>query len=67
MLSVFAAMIAAILLFWLGRILMPDEPIIVAGGALVSGFIIRRFVDKKWRHHKQTDNLDIFPNLSMNA
>jgi hypothetical protein len=47
---------------------MPDEPIPVAGGALIFGLIIRRFVDKKWRkRHKQTKSLDIFPKLRLNA
>ena len=68
MIAVFTAMAATIILFWLGRILMPDEPLLVAGGALFLGLIIRRFVDKKWRkRHKQTKSLDIFPNLRLNA
>lgn len=68
MLSVFTAIAATIILFWLGRILIPDDPILVAGGALILGFIIRRFVDKIWRkRHKQQESFDIFPNLKLSA
>jgi hypothetical protein len=68
MISVFTAIAATIILFWLGRILIPDEPILVAGGALFLGLLIRRFVEKKWRkRHKQTENFDIFPNLRLKA
>ena len=68
MLSVFTAIAATIILFWLGRILIPDDPKLVAGGALILGFIIRRFVEKKWRkRHKQQESFDIFPNLKLSA
>ncbi len=68
MLSLFAAVVATLLFFWLGQILLPDEPIIVFGGALVLGFFTRTIIDKTWsKRQKRTDSSDIFPYLRRNA
>jgi hypothetical protein len=68
MLSLFAAVVATLLFFWLGQILLPDEPIIVFGGALVLGFFTRTIIDKTWsKRQKQTDSSDIFPYLRRNS
>ena len=37
MLSVLAAVFAALLVYWLGGMLLPDEPIIVFGAAFLFG------------------------------
>jgi hypothetical protein len=64
----FAAVVATLLFFWLGQILLPDEPIIVFGGALVLGFITRTIIDKTWsKRKKRTDSSDIFPYLRRNS
>jgi hypothetical protein len=68
MLSLFAAVVATLLFFWLGQILLPDEPIIVFGGALALGFFTRTIIDKTWsKRQKRTDSSDIFPYLRRNA
>ena len=68
MISLLAAVAAAALFFWLGRILLPDEPIILFGGALFIGFIARSLVNRFWsKRHKQTDSSDIFPFLRRDA
>ena len=68
MLSVFIAFAATIIFFWIGRTLIPDEPMLVVGGALIFGFIIRKSVDKKWRkRHERPESSEIFPNLRLNA
>ena len=46
MLAFFIAVVAALLFFVLGKILLPEETIIVTGGALVLGFITRTIFDK---------------------
>ena len=64
MISFFAAMAATLLFYWLGRILLPNEPIIVFGGALFLGFITRTGIKKLWgTRQKRTDSSDIFPFL----
>ena len=68
MISVFAAVAATLLFYWLGWILFPDEPIIVTGGALILGFITRTCIKKLWgKRQKRTDSSDIFPYLRRNA
>jgi len=68
MLSMFAAAVTTLLVFMLGHILLPDEPIIVIGVALVFGLITRTIIDKTWRRRqKRTDSSDIFPYLKRNA
>jgi len=47
MISFFAAVAAALLFYWLGQIILPDEPIIVTGGALILGFITRTWLLSK--------------------
>ena len=68
MLSLFAALVAALLSFWLGQTLMPDELIIVTGCALIVGFITRAIIDKTLsKRHKRTDSTNIFPHLKRDA
>jgi len=68
MISFFAAVTATLLFYWLGRILLPDEPIIVFGGALFLGFITRKGIKKLWgKRQKRTDSSDIFPFLKRDA
>ncbi|MFC1882252.1 hypothetical protein ACFL2S_12235 [Thermodesulfobacteriota bacterium] len=68
MISFFGAVAAALLFYWLGQIILPDEPIIVTGGALILGFITRTCIKKLWgKHQKQTDSSDIFPFLKRDA
>jgi hypothetical protein len=68
LISLFAAVAATLLFYWLGRVLLPDEPIIVIGGALFLGFISRIIVKKlRLKRHKRTDDSDIFPFLKRDA
>ena len=68
MISLFAAVAAAVIFFWLGRLLVPDEPIILFGGASLIGLMTRSLINKIWsKHHKQTDSSDVFPNLRREA
>jgi hypothetical protein len=64
MISFLAAVAATLLFYWLGQIILPDEPIIVIGAALFLGFItrtcIKKFMEKS---QKRIDSFDIFPNL----
>ena len=64
MISFFAAVAATLLFYWLGRILLPEEPIIVIGAALFLGFMTRTCIKKlRGKSQKRTDSSDIFPNL----
>ena len=64
MLSLFAAVVATILSFGLGKILLPDETIIVICSAVVIGFITRTVFDKTLRKRlKHTNSSEIFPYL----
>jgi hypothetical protein len=68
MISLFAAVAATLLFYWLGRILLPDEPIIVFGAALFLGFITRTGIKKlRGKRQKRTDSSDIFPFLKRDA
>ena len=68
MLSLFAAVVAAILSFGLGRILWPEEPIIVGGSALFLGFLTRKFIDNTWsKRQRRANSPDIFPYLKRNT
>lgn len=68
MLSMLAGVAAAVLFFGLGQLLLPDEPIIVFGGALILGFITRTIIDKTWRkRQKRARRSDIFPYLRRDA
>jgi hypothetical protein len=68
MISLFAAVVATVSSFGLGQILLPEEPIIVIGGALTLGFLTRKIIDKSWsKRQKRTDSSDIFPYLKRNA
>jgi hypothetical protein len=47
---------------------LPEEPIIVIGGALTLGFLTRKIIDKSSsKRQKRTDSSDIFPYLKRNA
>jgi hypothetical protein len=62
--SLAVAIFAALLSFWLGRMVLPDEPLIVTGGALFLGLILWTSVEKLWRKSAdQTDGSDVFPLL----
>jgi len=64
MISFFTAVAATLLFYWLGRILLPDEPIIVIGSALFLGFITRTCIKKLWgKRQNRTDGSDLFPFL----
>ena len=64
MISFFAAVAATLLFYWLGRILLPEESIIVIGAALFLGFITRTCIKKlRGKSQKRTDSSDIFPFL----
>jgi len=66
MISFLAAVAATLLFYWLGRILLPDEPIIVIGAALLLGFMTRTCIKKlRGKSQKRTDSSDIFPNLKI--
>ena len=68
MISLFTAVVTTLLFYWLGRILLPDEPIIVFGGALFLGFITRAGIKKLWKKRQnRTDSSDIFPFLKRDA
>ena len=68
MISNIAAVVAAVSSMGLGRILLPEEPVIVTGGALALGFLTRTVIDnKRKKHPKRTDRSDIFPHLKLNA
>jgi hypothetical protein len=68
MISFLAAVAATLLFYWLGRILLLEEPIIVIGAALLLGFIARTGIKKLCgKRQKQTDSSDIFPFLKRDA
>ena len=66
---VFLVVVAATLLFFLsGRLLLPDEPIIVFGGAVFLGFITKSLINKFWSKGRQSiDRSEIFPSLNRKA
>jgi hypothetical protein len=64
MLSVLAAIFAALLVYWLGGMLLPDEPIIVFGAAFLLGLITRTVIYKLWEtRQKRINDSIIFPLL----
>lgn len=68
MISFFAAVVATIVSYGLGQILLPKEPIIVIGSALALGFITRKIANNAWsRRQKRADHTDIFPDLERQA
>ena len=68
MLSLLAGVAATLLFFWLGRILMPDDLIIVVGCALFLGFITRAIIEKVGAKRQQPKGgKDIFPLLNKNV
>jgi hypothetical protein len=68
MLSLIGAVSAALLIFWLGQIILPDNPILVASFALYLGFITWSGIEKLWaKRQTPTDGLDIFPLLKKDA
>jgi hypothetical protein len=64
MLAVIAAIIAALLFYWFGWMLLPDEPIIVFGAAFLFGLITRTVIYKlgETRQKRINDSI-IFPLL----
>jgi hypothetical protein len=69
MISIFAAVVASVSTYGLGRVLLPEEPIIVIGSALALGFLTRKIIDTNRRRNRQeqADDADIFPFLKRNA
>ena len=69
MISIFAAVVASVSTYGLGRFLLPEEPIIVIGGALALGFLTRKIIDNNRRinRQEQADDADIFPFLKRNV
>jgi hypothetical protein len=68
MISLFAAVVATVSSFGFGQILLPEEPIIVIGGALALGFVTRKIINKSWsKRQKREDSSDIFPCLKRNT
>jgi hypothetical protein len=68
MLSLLGAVSAALLIYWLGRIILPDDPIIVVGCALFLGFITWIGIEKLLvKRQKRKDGPDIFPLLKKDA
>ena len=62
--SLAVAIAAAVLSFWVGRMLLPNEPTIVAGGAMFFGLILWTVFEKFWgKAVNRTDSSDIFPLL----
>ena len=68
MLSLISGVAAALLIYWLGRILLPGDPIIVVGCALFLGFATRTGIEKVWgKRQDRKDGSDIFPLLDKEA
>jgi hypothetical protein len=63
--SLVVAIAAALLSYWVGRMLLPSEPLIVVGGALFLGLILWTVAEKLWgKPTTRTDSYDIFPLLN---
>ena len=69
MISLFAAVVASVSTYGLGRVLLPEEPIIVIGSALALGFITRKIIDntRQRKNQEMADDSDIFPFLKRNV
>ena len=69
MISIFAAVVASVSTYGLGRVLLPEEPIIVIGSALALGFLTRKIIDNNRRGNRQDKavDADIFPFLKRNV
>lgn len=69
MISILAAVVASVSTYGLGRVLLPEEPIIVIGSALALGFLTRKIIDssRRRKNQVQTDDSDIFPFLKRNV
>ena len=69
MISIVAAVVASVSTYGLGRIILPEEPIIVIGSALALGFFTGKSVDNRRRKKRQdqADDSDTFPFLKRSA
>ena len=69
MISLFAAVVASVSTYGLGRVLLPEEPIVVIGSALALGFITRKIIDstRQRKSPEKADDSDIFPFLNRNV
>ena len=66
--SLVVAIAAALSSYWVGRMLLPSEPLIVVGGALFLGLIIWTSVEKLWgKPTDQSDGSNMFPLLDKDA
>jgi hypothetical protein len=64
MISSFAAVTVTLIFFWLGWMLLPEEPIIVFGAAMLLGLAARTVVKKLLKtRQKSKDDSNIFPAL----
>ena len=62
--SLVVAIAATLASYGMGRIVLPDEPPIVTGGALFLGLIIWTSVEKLWgKPTDQSDGSNMFPLL----
>ena len=58
------AIAATLLSFWVGRMVLPGEPLLVTGGALFLGLILWTSVEKIWGNSAdQRDRTNVFPSL----
>jgi hypothetical protein len=63
--SYVVAIAATIASYWAGRMVLPEEPLLVAGGALFLGLILWTSVEKLWgKSSNKTDRSNIFPSLN---
>ncbi|MBT8371575.1 MAG: hypothetical protein HKO79_00595 [Desulfobacterales bacterium] len=62
--SLIVAIVVTLLTYWVGRKLLPDEPLLVIGGALFLGLMLWTSIEKLWgKQTDQTDSLNVFPLL----
>ena len=65
MIASIAAVTATLIFLWLGWILLPEEPIIVFGAAILLGFITRMVAKKLLEiRQKKEDDSNLFPALT---
>ena len=63
--SLAVAIAVTLLSYFLGRMALPGEPLLVAGGALFLGLILWTSVEKLWgKPTDQTDRSNLFPRLN---
>ena len=62
--SLVVAIAATVLSYLVGRMVLPDEPLLITGGALFLGLILWTSVEKLWgKPTDQIDSSNIFPLL----